>query len=250
MATFVLVPGAWLGGWVWEPTARRLRQRGHDVHPVTLTGLGERARLGGPEVDLDTHVADVVDLVRDEGLDDVVLIGHSYAGIVVTGVADRIPEQIAKVVYLESGPVPDGVAYLDMEDPKAKERDERQVAETGDGWRLAMPSWEELEQVNGASLEGLGDADRRWLRGHATDHPFGTYTQPLRLRNATAEPLPKVLVSSSFPLEQVRELIAGGHPWFAALAGPEWQLLELRTGHWPMASRPDDLADLLDQQVA
>jgi pimeloyl-ACP methyl ester carboxylesterase len=250
MATFVLVPGAWLGGWVWERTAHRLRQRGHDVHPVTLTGLGERARLGGPDVDLDTHVADVVNLVRDQGLHDVVLLGHSYAGIVVTGAADRIPERLAKVVYLESGPVPDGVAYLDMEDPKAKERDERQVAETGHGWRLAMPSWEELEQVNGASLEGLGDAERAWLRDHATDHPFGTYTQPLRLRDAAAEPLPKVLISSSFPLEQVRELIAGGHPWFAALASPEWELLELRTGHWPMASRPDDLADLLADQVA
>jgi pimeloyl-ACP methyl ester carboxylesterase len=249
MAAFVLVPGAWLGGWVWERTARRLRQRGHDVHPVTLTGLGERARLGGPDVNLDTHVADVVDLVRDQGLHDVVLLGHSYAGIVVTGAADRIPERLAKVVYLESGPVPDGVAYLDMEDPKAKERDERQVADTGDGWRLAMPSWEELEQVNGASLEGLGDAERAWLRDHATDHPFGTYTQPLRLRGGAAEPLPKVLISSSFPLEQVRELIAGGHPWFAALAGPEWELLELRTGHWPMASRPDDLADLLDESV-
>jgi pimeloyl-ACP methyl ester carboxylesterase len=249
MATFVLVPGAWLGGWVWERTAHRLRQRGHDVHPVTLTGLGERARLGGPNVNLDTHVADVVDLVRDQGLHDVVLLGHSYAGIVVTGAADRIPERLAKVVYLESGPVPDGVAYLDMEDPKAKERDERQVADTGDGWRLAMPSWEELEQVNGASLEGLGDAERAWLRDHATDHPFGTYTQPLRLRDGAAEPLPKVLISSSFPLEQVRELIAGGHPWFAALASPEWELLELRTGHWPMASRPDDLADLLDESV-
>jgi pimeloyl-ACP methyl ester carboxylesterase len=250
VATFVLVPGAWLGGWVWEPTARRLRQRGHDVHPVTLTGLGERARLGGPEVDLDTHVADVVNLVHDEDLHDVVLLGHSYAGIVVTGAADRIPERLAKVVYLESGPVPDGIAYLDMEDPKAKERDERQVASSGDGWRLAMPSWEELEQVNGASLEGLGDAERTWLRDHATDHPFGTYTQPLRLRDAAAAPLPKVLVSSSFPLQQVRQLIAGGHPWFAALAGPEWELLELRTGHWPMASRPGDLADLLADQVA
>src|SRR6266511_1683245 len=203
MATFVLVPGAWLGGWVWEPTARRLRQRGHDVHPVTLTGLGERARLGGPEVDLDIHVADVVDFVRDEGLDDVVLIGHSYAGIVVTGVADGIPERLAKVVYLESGPVPDGVAYLDMEQPAAKERDQRQVAETGDGWRLAMPSWDELERVNGASLEGLGEAERTWMRDHATDQPFGTYTQPLRLRNAEAKPPPKVLVSSSFPLDQV-----------------------------------------------
>jgi pimeloyl-ACP methyl ester carboxylesterase len=250
LATFVLVPGAWLGGWVWEPTARRLHRRGHEVHPVTLTGLGDRARLGGPGVDLDTHVADVVDLVRDEDLHDVVLLGHSYAGIVVTGAADRIPERLAKVVYLESGPVPDGVAYLDMEDPKAKERDERQVAETGDGWRLAMPSWEELEQVNGASLEGLGGAERTWLRDHATDHPFGTYTQPLKLRGAAAEPLPKVLVSASFPLRQVRELIAAGHPWFAALAGPEWELLELRTGHWPMASRPDDLADLLADEVA
>jgi len=250
VATFVLVPGAWLGGWVWEPTARRLSQQGHDVHPVTLTGLGERAEQGGPEVDLDTHITDVVDLIRDQDLRDVVLLGHSYAGIVVTGAADRIPERLAKVVYLESGPMPNGVAYLDMEDPKAKERDQRQVAESGDGWRLAMPSWEELEQVNGASLEGLGDAERGWLREHATDHPFGTYTQPLRLRDAAAEPLPKVLISSSFPLEQVRELIAGGHPWFAPLASPEWELLELRTGHWPMASRPDDLADLLHERVA
>lgn len=250
MATFVLVPGAWLGGWVWEPTAGRLRERGHDVHPVTLTGLGERAHLAAPDVDLETHVADVVDLVRDGDLHDVVLLGHSYAGIVVTGAADRIPERLAKVVYLESGPVPDGVSYLDMEEPAAKERDERQVAETGDGWRLAMPSWEELERVNGASLEGLGGAERNWIRDHATDQPFATYTQPLRLRGTQAEPLPKVLISSSFPLDQVRELIKAGHPWFAPLAGPEWQLLELRTGHWPLASRPGDLADLLDQQVA
>jgi pimeloyl-ACP methyl ester carboxylesterase len=249
LATFVLVPGAWLGGWVWEPTARRLRRRGHDVHAVTLTGLGERAGLGGPEVDLDTHIADVVELVRERGADDVVLVGHSYAGIVVTGVADRIPERLATVVYLETGPVPDGVAFLDMETPAARERDERQVAEAGDGWRLAMPSWEELERVNGASLEGLGDAERGWLREHATDHPFGTYTQPLRLRDAAA-PLPKVLITCSYPVQQVRELIAAGHPWFAALAGPEWALLELRTGHWPMASRPDDLADLLADEVA
>jgi pimeloyl-ACP methyl ester carboxylesterase len=249
LATFVLVPGAWLGGWVWEPTARRLRRRGHDVHAVTLTGLGERAGLGGPEVDLDTHIADVVELVGERGADDVVLVGHSYAGIVVTGVADRIPERLATVVYLETGPVPDGVAFLDMETPAARERDERQVAEAGDGWRLAMPSWEELERVNGASLEGLGDAERGWLREHATDHPFGTYTQPLRLRDAAA-PLPKVLITCSYPVQQVRELIAAGHPWFAALAGPEWRLLELRTGHWPMASRPDDLADLLHEQVA
>ena len=99
-------------------------------------------------------------------------------------------------------------------------------------------------------LVGLGGAERNWIRDHATDQPFATYTQPLRLRGTQAAPLPKVLISSSFPLDQVRELIKAGHPWFAPLAGPEWQLLELRTGHWPLASRPRDLADLLDQQVA
>ena len=250
MATFVLVPGAWLGGWAWEPTASRLRELGHDVHPVTLTGLGERRHLAGPDVDLEAHVADVAGLISDRDLHDVVLLGHSYAGIVVTGAADRVPERLAKVVYLESGPVPDGVSYLDMEEPAARERDQQQVAETGDGWRLVMPSWEELERGNGASLEGLGEAERKWMRDNATDQPFGTYTQPLKLRNTLAKPLPKVLVSSSFPLDQVRELIKAGHPWFAPLAGPEWQLLELRTGHWPLVSRPDDLAVLLDEQVA
>jgi pimeloyl-ACP methyl ester carboxylesterase len=250
MATFVLVPGAWLGGWAWEPTASRLRELGHDVHPVTLTGLGERRHLAGPDVDLEAHVADVAGLISDRDLHDVVLLGHSYAGIVVTGAADRVPERLAKVVYLESGPVPDGASYLDMEEPAARERDQQQVAETGDGWRLVMPSWEELERGNGASLEGLGEAERKWMRDNATDQPFGTYTQPLKLRNTLAKPLPKVLVSSSFPLDQVRELIKAGHPWFAPLAGPEWQLLELRTGHWPLVSRPDDLAVLLDEQVA
>ena len=250
MATFVLVPGAWLGGWVWEPTARRLRERGHEVHPVTLPGLGERADLAGPGIDLDSHVDDVVRRIRDQDLHDVVLLGHSYAGIVVTGAADRVPERLAKLVYLESGPVPDGVAYLEMENPQARERDQRQVTETGDGWRLAMPSWDELEHVNGASLEGLGEAERAWVRDHATDHPFGTYTQPLRLRDTAAAPPPKVLISCSYPLDQVRQLIAGGHPWFAPMAGPEWQLLELPTGHWPMVSRPDDLAGLLDRMVS
>src|SRR5919201_367307 len=84
MATFVLVPGAWLGGWVWELTAGRLREGGHEVHPVTLPGLGERAELAGPGIDLDSHVDDVVRRIRDQDLEDVVLLGHSYAGIVAT----------------------------------------------------------------------------------------------------------------------------------------------------------------------
>ena len=127
MSTYVLVPGAWLGGWSWQPVAAQLRAHGHAVYPVTLTGLGERSHLASPEVDLDTYIADVVNLVDFEDLHNVVLVGHSYAGLVVTAVADRIPERIAVLAYLESGPVPDGATYLDMQPPPAKQLIERLV---------------------------------------------------------------------------------------------------------------------------
>src|SRR5829696_10166050 len=160
MAAYVLVGGAWLGGWCWQPVARRLREAGHEAYPVTLTGLGERSHLSNPEVNLDTHITDVVNLIEFEDLRDVVLLGHSYAGIVVTGAADRVPERIAQLVYLDSGPVPDGVSFLDTPPPEIREHTERQVAEHGNGWLIPVPSWEELENVNGASLEGLGEEER------------------------------------------------------------------------------------------
>ncbi len=246
MTNYVLVGGAWLGGWCWQPVARQIRAGGHDAYPVTLTGLGERAHLSRAEIDLDTHIADVVNLIEFEDLHDVVLLGHSYAGIVVTGVADRIRDRISQLVYLDSGPTPDGFSFLDMQPPEVKQLIERQVAEIGDGRRLPLPSWEELENVHGASLEGLDEPQRRLMRAHAVAQPFGTYTQPLRLENTTPSgSLTKVFITNSFPLAQVRELIADEHPWFRELAGPEWRLLELRTGHWPMFSRPADLAKLL-----
>jgi hypothetical protein len=138
------------------------------------------------------------------------------------------------------------MAFLDTSPAEQRERTERQVAERGDGWRLPMPSWQELEQ-GGASLAGLGDTQRALLRSRAVPQPFGTYTQPLRLTNPARGAVPKVLVSNSFPLEQVRQLIDSGHPWFRELAGPEWRLEELPTGHWPMFSVPDDLARLLGE---
>ena len=102
MATFVLVPGFWLGGWAWHDVAQALRLAGHDVYPVTLTGLGERVHLGGPHVNLDTHITDVVNLLRYEDLRDVILVGHSYAAIVVNGAADQVPERIARLVFVDT----------------------------------------------------------------------------------------------------------------------------------------------------
>jgi pimeloyl-ACP methyl ester carboxylesterase len=246
MTTYVLVGGAWLGGWAWQPVARQLRSQGHDVHPVTLTGLGDRSHLATPEVDLETYLTDVVNLIEFEDLHDVVLVGHSYAGIVVTGVADRIPERIALLAYLDAGPSPDGVAFLDLQPPEARELLERLVDQAGDGWRLPLPAWEELEGVMGASLEGLGPTERARMRGRAAAQPFRTWSQPLSLGNPARDRLPKAMITCSIPLAQVREMIAAGHPWFAELAGPEWSFLELPTGHWPMFSVPGPLASLLD----
>jgi hypothetical protein len=218
MTTYVLVPGAWLGGWAWEPVTRQLQAQGHDVHPVTFTGLGERSHLASPEVDLDTYIADVV---------------------------DRIPDRISLLAFLDAGPSPDGAAFLDLQPPAARELIERLVEETGEGWRIPLPSWEELEGVMGASLEGLGQEERDHMRARATAQPLRTWTQTLSLKNPARDGLPKLLISCSIPLDQVREMIASGHPWFAALAGPDWSFLELPTGHWPMFSVPDALASLL-----
>jgi pimeloyl-ACP methyl ester carboxylesterase len=245
MAAYVLVGGGWLGGWCWQRVARRLKDQGHDAYPVTLTGLGERVHLASPEVDLETHITDVVNLIEFEDLDDLVLVGHSYAGLVITGVADRVPERIAQLVYLDTGAFPDGTVIIDSFPPESRRYIERQVEESGDGWRFPMPPRGEL--ANFGSLEGLDDTQLGLLRSRAVAQPFGTFTQPLRLENPAREALPKVGILCSFSLEEVREMIASGNPVFRELANPNWRFVELPTGHYPMFSRPDELAaSLLD----
>lgn len=243
MATYVLVGGGWLGGWCWQRVARRLREESHDAYPVTLTGLGERVHLSSPQVDLETHITDVVNLIEFEDLHEIVLLGHSYAGLVVTGVADRVPERISQLVYLDTGALPNGTALIETFPPEARSHIERQVEELGDGWRFPMPPQEELASFG--SLEGLDEAHLELLRSRAVDQPFGTFTQPLRLANPDREALPKVGVLCSLLLEEVQEIIASGNPVFREMASPTWQFIELPTGHYPMFSRPDDLAEVL-----
>jgi pimeloyl-ACP methyl ester carboxylesterase len=228
MTNYVLVGGAWLGGWCWQPVARRLRDNGHDAYPATLTGLGEREHLSRPEIDLDTHITDVVNLIEFEDLHEVVLLGHSYAGIVVTGVADRIPDRISRLVYLDSGPTPDGLSFLDMQPPDVKHHIERQVAQIGDGWRLPLPSWEELENVIGASLEGLDEPQRRLMRAHSVAQPFGTYTQPLRLGNTTAQALLQAGLMDEMEIHLVHVLLGDGRRLFDHLGSDHIEVDLLR----------------------
>src|SRR5918994_1872360 len=179
MATFVLVAGAWLGGWAWRDVTTRLRAKGHDVYPITLTGLGERVHLARPEVDLETHIADVVNTVKWNDLDDIILAGHSYAGTVVTGVADRIPDRISQLVYVDSAPLADGMAMTDLYPPDALAALRQTVDEFGKGWLYPFPRFE--SRAEDTSVVGLGEREQAVITARATPQPWATYTQPLRL---------------------------------------------------------------------
>ena len=139
MSTIVLVPGFWLGAWAWAEVTPRLRAAGHDVYPVTLTGLAERAAEADPRVNVDTHIADLTGLVQTASLRDVTLVGHSGANMAVTGAADLLGDRVARVVYVDSGPMPSGMASIDFHGPQAQRSLRDQVARCGDGWLLPVP---------------------------------------------------------------------------------------------------------------
>lgn len=240
MATFVLVPGAWIGGWSWQRVTPLLRAAGHEVYAVTLTGLGERVHLGTPETNLETHIADVVNLIEFEDLHDVVLAGHSYAGSVVAGVANRIAARLALVAYVDSAPPEDGESLLDFNAPEEQEEMRRQVAEEGEGWRLPPLPFAQLP--DSPFIAGLGAADRALLAARSVPQPFGTYTQPLRLTNTGAGDYRRAIVACN----SFRELVATGMPRFQQFLAAPWERRDLNTGHWPMLSAPRELAAALD----
>ncbi len=242
MATFVLVPGFWLGAWAWEEVTRDLAAAGHDVHPVTLTGLAERAAEATPQVNVDTHSADILQVVRTRDLRDVVLVAHSGANMPVTAAADRLASIVRRVVYVDSGPMPSGMAGIDFRDPQAQQQLRDHVAERGDGWLIPVPPFDPA--ADPVNLAGLTSQHLELLRTRGTPQPFGTATQPL-CRPDPAPGIPASMIATTFTPEQVRALAAGGNPIFAAMTGLD--LHHLPTGHWPMFSRPAELAALLDK---
>lgn len=175
MATYVLVHGAWRGSWMWKRVRTALQAEGHEVFTPTLTGVGERSHLLSREVNLETHVADVINLMRWEELTNVVLCGHSYAGCVVTCVADRVPEKIGALVYLDAF-VPDhGQSLHDTLPPEAREQQIEGAKSVGDGWKTP-PIPAETFNVN--------ERDREWVERQSTVHPLACFQQPLKLTGA------------------------------------------------------------------
>lgn len=247
MATFVLVPGFWLGAWAWDEVAAGLRAAGHRVRAVTLTGLAERAGEATPGVDVDTHTADIVTVIEDGGLTGVVLVAHSGATMPATGAADRIPGRIARIVYVDTGPMPTGVPQIDFGGPQERAAVEKRVAAEGGGWRIPVPPFD--PDADPVALAGLSAQRLAVMRERGTPQPLGTATQALT-RPDPLPATPRTLISCTFPLGAVREAAESGVPAFSLMTGPGWTYRELPTGHWPMFSRPRELAALLDEVSA
>jgi pimeloyl-ACP methyl ester carboxylesterase len=245
MSSFVLVPGAWMGAWAWKDVAGMLWSQGHEAYALTLTGLADRLHVASPEIDLETHVRDVQNFIGFNELTEVVLVGHSYGGAVVRGVADRMASQIAHVVYVDTVPRANGQAFIDLYRPALADAMRDGVENHGDGWKLPHPTAATLGNI--ANTSGLSEDDLLRFEKLATDQPFATYTQPLRLTGTSESFYTRTLIRcNDGPI--VGQHTGGDADGSDAFQG-DWQVFDLDTGHWPMLSEPKALASLLDQLV-
>lgn len=232
MATYVLVHGGGHGGWCYQPVARILRAEGHDVYTPTLTGLGEREHLLSSAVDLDMHITDVVKVLQFEDLHEVILVGHSYGGMVVTGVADRVPERIANIVYLDAAYPFNGQSLVDVagEFILASRRSARVV----DGVELVLfPGEDPL------GFYGVTDPVQiAWMKPRLTPHPFRCFEQKLTLHN---EEVMRRIPVSIFVTNVQKDTLT---PEMRAGAGmlSNGRFFEIDTGHDLMISAPRETA--------
>jgi pimeloyl-ACP methyl ester carboxylesterase len=236
MATFVLVHGGWHGGWCWQKVIPFLEEASHEVYAPTLTGLAERASELSPDVGLDTHIQDIVGLLSEKNLHGVILVGHSYGGMVITGVVDQVPERIAHLVYLDTFVPRDGESMVDIS-PVVIHLLRKQAQ--ADGWRI------DSHGTYGVTTE----PDRSWVLRSVTPQPLKTFEQPLYLKNpAIVEAVPRTHIdcTSGFFFSLMRHLLAR-----RALPPTEagWRLRQLPTGHDAMITMPRELADLLLEVV-
>ncbi len=235
MADLALVAGSNLGGWAWERVTPDLVANGHDVHPLTLTGFGDRAHLASPQVTLSTHVADIVAAIETADLHDVVLVAHSYSGAPASVAAAQVAPRIARVVYVAASIPRPGMSVFDVGGPEFEQGVRGAADAVGDGWLVPMVSDEILDAVFGD--HGLSADDKAWLRARGVGQPIGCFTEPAPDDLSALDTLPRTYV--------VCEGDPGDPP--VAPGTPGWDVVSVATGHWPMVTAPAELAAVIDK---
>lgn len=234
MTTFVLVHGGGHGGWCWGPVRRALQEAGHDVFAPTLSGLADRAHLVSPELGLDTHVSDIAGLLRFEDLHDVVLVGHSYGGMVITGAADREPHRVKRLVYLDAAIPEDGEALVDISPGLLLLAGTTRIV---DGVELGLWPDAAASAVYGLDTCPLKD----WALERLTPHPWKTVTDKLTLGNEMhLAAIPRVIVNCPASLANRPEALR--RRWLEGEA-----VFSLDTGHDVMLTAPEQVAAILLQ---
>ena len=245
MATFLLVQPAWLGGWCWDKVAIRLRAHGHDVYAPTLTGLGERAHLARPDVGLATHIDDVVSVAEFDDLDDVILVGTSSGGTVITGVANRIPGRIASLVYLDAFVPSDGQCTFDLLPPERRGVLEGLIETEGAGWllpRLTPAPWPVIVR----DIWRVTDpADTGWMLPRLRPTPARHFTEPIRPPGTDAGAIDRTYIRC---LQQPAPQFDAAAE--AARSDPAWRSVALDTPHLPYVTHPDAVVTALTDVIS
>ncbi len=233
--TYVLVHGAWHGGWCWREVVDALRAMGHRVSAPTQTGVGERKHLLSKNITLDTFAADVINHIEAEELDNVILVGHSLGGVSITCAADKIPGRIRHMVYLDSYILQNNQSVFDILPPEVVAARRKLVAEEGNNTFIPPPS---------PAAFGIPDEHRLadWVRRRLTPHPVSTYETPMRIEGPVGNNRPCTYIVCTNPcygpLEATRE-------WAKRQQG--WSLQEIATAHDAMVTAPEELARMLAQ---
>jgi len=222
MTTFVLVHGAWLGGWAWKKVVPLLEEKGHETRAVTLTGMGERVHLASREVGIETAIQDVLNVIKYDDVEDFVLVGHSFAGKVVAAAADRVPEKVKMLLYL------DAFRPKKVRGPQGAFNPSEYNPPPG-SW--AVPFTEEILNTIGKDVQGF---DRTWLLSKATPWPMKHSTEPITL-SKNFDSVRSAYILCTAGGDSVEEVVQG--KW-GKLDGP-YKIIE--SGHWPMITKPDEL---------